>query len=182
MRTLSLLTILVIPATLGLSQYQGCLAIHKVVTTPKAKVSVEDEKCLATMIYGEARGESTKGMIAVAYSAINRAKNKTICQVVLAPKQYSIFNDNPALQFAATTMNVEPKQKNSIDTASWEEAQQVAYLVMRGKVMDPTSGATHYIAPKVMKLKSYRTPRWAKEYTMVATIENHVFYKQVKKV
>jgi spore germination cell wall hydrolase CwlJ-like protein len=139
-------------------------------------------KCLSTMIYGEARGEGRTGKIAVAYSAVNRAKNKTLCDVVLAPKQYSIFNNNPALKAAALNKNLVPPLKNAIDKVSWNDANGVAYDVMLGIATDPTNGSTHYIAPNVMKAKRYVYPKWSRQFILVAVIDNHVFYKQpVKK-
>lgn len=138
------------------------------------------EKCLATMIYGEARGENLQGQVAVAFTARNRAgkgSNKTVCSVVLAPKQYSIFNDNPALKAAALSIDIEPHQKNIIDEQSWKDAVTVARGVMRDAFDDPTAGATHYLAPKLMNLKKYRFPKWSKQYTLVATIGGHKFYK-----
>ena len=84
---------------------------------PPTVEELKQAKCLATTIYGEARGEALKGMVAVAYTAMNRARDKTVCAVVLAPYQYSIFNDNPALRAAAMSLHLEPKQKNIIDKA-----------------------------------------------------------------
>jgi spore germination cell wall hydrolase CwlJ-like protein len=161
-------------------------SVHTIVKVKKPKQKVvpvftEDElaeqKCLATMVYGEARGEPLDGKIAVAYSAVNRATKKSVCDVVLAPKQYSIFNNNPALKAAATSLHIEPRQKNKIDNESWERSVEVAKLVLAGKVSDPTDGATHYIADKVMKSKGYRYPRWSKQYTQVAEIGGHRFFK-----
>jgi len=144
-------------------------------------VDVEQEKCLAVMVYGEARGESEAGKVAVAYTALNRTAKKTLCQVVLAPKQYSIFNNNPALRTAALSLHVEPAQKNIIDQNSWQKSMEVAAAVVRGYVPDPTNGSTHYLAPKVMASKGYKYPRWSKEYTLVAVVDNHKFYKPVDK-
>ena len=148
---------------------------------PPTVAEMQQEKCLATMIYGEARGEAEHGQVAVAYTAMNRAAKKTVCAVVLAPKQYSIFNDNPALRAAAMSLHVEPKQKNIIDNASWEKAVRVAEKVMRRQVPDPTKGSTHYLAPAVMASKGYTYPKWSKEYSLVAVIDNHKFYKPLDK-
>lgn len=140
-------------------------------------VEFEQEKCLAVMVYGEARGESKEGMTAVAYTAMNRAAKKTLCQVVLAPKQYSIFNNNPALRTAALSLHIEPAQKNIIDRKSWEQSVAIAGSVIRRALPDPTNGSTHYLAPKVMAIKGYKFPKWSREYKMVAVIDNHRFYK-----
>lgn len=175
-----LLIAALIPATLA----QGTLG-HCPKDTPNNQADakrIDEEtqaKCLATMVYGEARGESIKGQIAVAYTALNRAnkaRNKTVCDVVLQPKQYSIFNGNDELLAAATSLHIEPKQKNPIDQKSWAQALHVAQAVLKKSVVDPTNGATHYIADKVMKIKGYKYPKWAFQYKQVAAIENHRFY------
>jgi spore germination cell wall hydrolase CwlJ-like protein len=126
------------------------------------------------MIYGEARGESEQGMVAVAYTAVNRAVKKRICQVVLAPKQYSIFNDNPALKAAATSLHIEPIQKNVIDTASWKTSMKIAKDVLKGKVKDPTGGSTHYVAYESLT----RIPHWTTVYHKTVVIDNHTFFRR----
>jgi spore germination cell wall hydrolase CwlJ-like protein len=145
---------------------------------PPTVAEMAEIKCLATMVYGEARGEQETGQIAVAYSAVNRATgNKSLCDVVLAPKQYSIFNNNPALRAAAQSLHLDPMQKNPIDKGSWKKAQHVADIVFRRKVSDPTDGSTHYLAPAVMRIKGYVYPKWSKQYTLTTVIDNHKFYK-----
>lgn len=145
---------------------------------PPTVAEMAEIKCLATMVYGEARGEQETGQIAVAYSAVNRATgNKSLCDVVLAPKQYSIFNNNPTLRAAAQSLQLDPMQKNPIDKNSWQKAQHIADIVFRRKVSDPTNGSTHYLAPTVMRIKGYVYPKWSKQYTLVAVIDNHRFYK-----
>lgn len=181
----ALLAFAVVPMTLQFAEQTQCFkdpytqiaAVKVVIKKAAPQIDPKDESCLATMIYGEARGEPVDGMVAVAYSAVNRANKKTICQVVLAPKQYSIFNNNPALRAAALSPDLEPKQKNSIDEESWDRSVEVARLVLMQKVKDPTGGATHYIADKVMKEKGYTYPRWAKQYIQVAEIGGHRFFK-----
>lgn len=156
------------------------LMCHGKIHVPTIVTSnLEQEKCLAVMIYGEARGENKIGMIAVAYTAMNRAVKKSICQVVLAPKQYSIFNDNPVLRTAGLSQHIEPIQKNEIDKKSWKQAVTVARHVIRRAVPDPTNGSTHYLAPKLMKKLKYRYPKWSKKYAVMATIDNHRFYKKI---
>lgn len=145
------------------------------------KYRLEQEKCLATMIYGEARGEVKKGQVAVAYTALNRAVNRSVCDVILAPKQYSIFNGNKELIAVATSQEENPDLKNKTDEESWQTAVEVAQQVMNREVADPTKGSTHYLAPKVMEIKGYTYPRWSTEYKMVVVIDNHRFYKKVKR-
>lgn len=176
--------LLLIAALVPVTLAQGTLGYcpREVDIDPAKAKQIDDEmqaKCLATMVYGEARGESIKGQVAVAYTALNRAnkaRNKTVCDVVLQPKQYSIFNGNDELLAAATSLHIEPEQKNPIDQKSWAQAVHVAKTVLKKSVVDPTNGATHYIADKVMKVKGYKYPKWAFQYKQVAAIENHRFY------
>jgi len=171
-----LLTLVLIPTSVQMAEHISC---YRILPVKQEKIDLKQEKCLATMIYGEARGEAELGQIAVAYSAVNRATKKTICQVVLAPKQYSIFNNNPSLKMAALSLHIEPKQKNKIDTESWKRATKVARNVLTNKVSDPTDGATHYISPMAMNYLGYKYPKWSYVYTRVAVIDNHVFYKKL---
>lgn len=161
---------------------QAVIHVRHGTPVPPKVVVVPDpvqEKCLATMVYGEARGETDNGKIAVAWTAMNRASKKTVCKVVLAPKQYSIFNDNPTLRMAAMSLNVEPKQKNVVDSASWQRAVSIARAVYRKEISDPTEGATHYLAPVVMKTKGYTIPQWARKFTFKGQIDNQLFYKEI---
>lgn len=169
MRYLSFIVAL-IPSTLG-SYQLSCETYQYPVVSPK------EIRCLATMIYGEARGETARGKVAVAYTAVNRAAKTTVCNVILAPWQYSAFNDNNLLRAVALNHSLEPSQKNPIDRASWFESLNIAHLVLHRAVPDPTGGASHYIADKVMKIKKYRYPKWSKQYTQVAVIDNHRFFK-----
>lgn len=155
-----------IPTVLGFSSHQVCF-----IDKPKP-VDVAQAQCLATMIYGEARGEPLAGQIAVAYTAVNRAKKKSVCQIVLAPKQYSIFNNNDSLKTVALTKGLQPCTKNKIEKSAWEKAKTVAQLVLSRSIKDPTNGATHYLAYKKVK----RFPKWAIQYAMVSHIENHKFF------
>lgn len=182
------LLLLTIPSVLSFASYQKCIRVP--ISAPVAIIDTKQAKCLATMVYGEARGETTNGKIAVAYSAINRQKrspNKGLCDIVLAPKQYSIFNGNSKLQKIATSFDIEPVQKNAQEELAWEESLQVAKAVLRKKYQDPTNGATHYISWKLMRQKGYKTPKWSQQYKTVGVIDSHTFYvpfyptKQTKK-
>lgn len=145
---------------------------------PIAKIDIKQVKCLAVTVWGEARGEPVKGQIAVAYTLLNRAVKKTICQVALAHKQYSIFNNNPTLREAALNWNILPRQKNIIDKQSWERAMLVARMVTTQYVNDPTNGATHYVSFKSLT----HIPKWTKEFIKIVKIENHTFFKSNKPV
>ena len=168
-----LLTLAFVPAAVQIGTPMICYMDPSI----ESAVDSQEEKCLATMVYGEARGEPEKGQIAVAHTAMNRSSKKTICEIVLAPKQYSIFNNNPELRKVAQSLVLEPRQKNIIDSAGWAQAQRVAKLVLQGKTVDFSNGATHYIADRVMKIKGYKYPKWSRKYTQVAMIGDHRFFR-----
>jgi N-acetylmuramoyl-L-alanine amidase len=171
-----LLLLALIPTSIEVAQTAMCVKFPTIVKADPAQ-----EKCLAVTIYGEARSEPTEGQIAVAFTVLNRAaKGRTLCDVALAPRQYSVFNNNPKLRAIAVSLHLIPEQKNIVDQQSWKQAVEVAQMVSRKYVQDPTNGATHYLASKVMKAKGYRYPKWSKEYKMVKEIENHKFYKDSK--
>lgn len=178
MRLKALLLLTIIPTVVGVSSMNNCKRGYD---DPVIAARMDETKCLATMVYGEARGETYKGKIAVAWSAVNR-KNKSgkdLCDVVLAPKQYSIFNGNESFQKVATTFDIAPPTKNAIEQAAWEESWKVATEVVGRKHADPTQGATHYIAYDAMARLGYRIPRWAKEFQLTGKFDNHTFYKEV---
>ncbi len=154
-----------------------CFAYHKI----QAEHIPDESKCLSVMIYGEARGESDRGQVAVAYTAVNRAAKKTVCNVVLTPKQYSVFNGNDALKAAAMSATLEPMQKNSIDKQSWEKATKIARMVLNREIKDPTNGSAYYISPSAMKSFGYTYPKWTLTYKKTVHIGNHVFFKDMGK-
>jgi len=136
-------------------------------------------QCLATMVYGEARGESKLGQIAVAYTAKNRALgvNHNICTEILRPYQYSVFNANPKLRAIAQDPTKHPRFEVGTDAQSWAMAKHIAELVYLGKVKDPTHGATHYYNPELMDTLQYPTPEWVNQYVVLVIIERHHFFK-----
>ena len=125
-----LLLLALIPTSVEVAQTAMCAKLPTIVKADPAQ-----EKCLAVTIYGEARSEPEQGQIAVAYTILNRAiKHRTLCDVALAPKQYSVFNNNPKLRAIAVSLHLIPEQKNIIDQKSWEQAVRVAQMVTRKSV------------------------------------------------
>lgn len=115
---------------------------------------------LAEAIVYEARGESTKGMAAVAHIILNRKKDprwpSRVVDVIHQPHQFSYLKD---------------KHKQSKATQEdWNKARKVAYGVLYGHISSPVGDATHYHAKHVR-------PKWAKKLERVAVIGQHIFYK-----
>lgn len=112
-------------------------------------------ECLAKNMYFEARGESKRGLLAVAHVTINRTQSdefpSRLCDVV--------YQKN---QFSWTSMRLKIK-----DYTLYEEIKQLAYDVLSGETQDPTKGALHFHS------KHIRT-RW--NLKPKARIGNHIFY------
>jgi spore germination cell wall hydrolase CwlJ-like protein len=134
------------------------------------KLSKEEEKCLAEVIYYESRSESKKGQMAVAFTVLNRVKSprfpKSICKVVKQSKkkgiyQFSYLADKKAL--------ARPKEKKAYEKAK-AIAKESVFLHELG--LDFTKGSDHYHTKKI-------SPDWARSSKLrkVLTIQNHVFYK-----
>ncbi|WP_267552968.1 cell wall hydrolase [Rhizobium rhizogenes] len=134
---------------------------------PPSVFSSDEQQCLATGIYFEARGESVKGQAAVAQVILNRVRNpaypKTICGVV-----YQNDDWHNACQFSFACDNVRDRVNSP---EHWRIARQVAMAVTAGKIWLPEVGsATHYHAV-------YVRPKWAAEMVKVGRIGMHIFYR-----
>lgn len=128
---------------------------------------------LARTMWGEARGEGTIGLEAVANVVQNRIKvaeknggkywwGHSIITVCQKPYQFSCWNrSDPSYK---KLLAVTP------DNLYFATCLRVARRVVLGQLEDHTGGATHYHA-------DYVSPYWAKGETPTVTIGRHIFYK-----
>jgi len=134
-----------------------------------------DRDILARTLWGEARGESLAGQIAVAWTIRNRVldgKDRSwwgegyagVCQ---KPWQFSCWNANDPNSPYLT--GAKP-----IPSCEYKRALAVALAVMAGVVPDPTGGATHYYATTMPK-----APDWAVKAKQTLKIGHHIFFKDV---
>lgn len=152
--------------------------------------SWRDLDVLARTVWGEARGESEQGRVAVAHVALNRARiaaagkrrklfgDGTVAGACLAAKQFSCWNPGapcaPGLLGRAAT----PPGGRAIiiglsaDDAGYQEALWAALSAALGKIPDPTGGSTHYHAYHV-------SPSWAAGHVPACAIGRHKFYNDV---
>lgn len=115
----------------------------------------EDRVCLAKNIYYEARGESYKGMLAVAKVTINRVASPgfpdTVCKVVYQPRQFS------------WTL----RKNNQIrDLHAWEVSLRIADLML-----DPES--RHLSNFKLLYFHNNTVSPKTRNYVVIG---NHLFY------
>lgn len=121
--------------------------------------------CLATNVYHEARGESVRGMEAVAQVTLNRTADEKfpddVCAVVYQKKpdggcQFSWYCDG--------------KSDSVHDKKAWAIAVGVADRALRGNTVGAVSkNAIYYHSTRVR-------PYWAYTKRLVAVIGHHRFY------
>lgn len=124
---------------------------------------LRDSACkkMAEAVYFEARGESPKGMVAVAQVIKNRVAEKqtTVQKVVDKPRQFSYTH--------------QLKDKTIRDIETYKNVLIISQRVLTGMEKDVTLGANHYYAPKKVK----RTPIWSKKMHRTVAIGNHIFFR-----
>ena len=115
--------------------------------------SNNDVTLLAKLIYGEARGESYTGQVAVGAVVMNRVKSSsfpnTVSGVIYQPYAFTAVSDGQ--------INMSPNNT----------AYEAAKAAMNG--YDPTGGAIYYYNPKTASSK------WIYSRKTTVTIGNHVF-------
>jgi N-acetylmuramoyl-L-alanine amidase len=140
------------------------LTINYIVETG---VDPSEVDILARTIYGEARGESDAGKVAVAWVVKNRARiggwwGSDIKEVCLKPYQFSCWNPSDPNQ--AIIMRI--VNSNHI----FKRCLAIATDVLAGTIADPTNGANHYHESGIK-------PTWASGKTPTTAIGNHDFYR-----
>ena len=103
-------------------------------------------KCLDDNIYYEARGESKLGMLLVAKTTINRARNSDICKVVYQKNQFS-WTSYP---------------HSKPDPKIYKQIEQLDVYSIKSNVMYFHNTKVH--------------PKWAKYKVVIAKEGNHIFY------
>jgi spore germination cell wall hydrolase CwlJ-like protein len=120
---------------------------------------IDDEELATLTIWMEARGESQEGRTAVAEVIRNRAKKKTVAEVVLAPYQFSCWNTQDPNRIKAAQLHRNDALYLEC-LAAWKAAATT----------NLTKGATHYFNPKTAN------PSWKALGKKTATIGSHDFY------
>lgn len=153
--------------------------------TPEANESEEREAreffnamqadTLARTLWGEARGEGSAGMQAVANVVQNRVRiaqargkfwwGNTIIEVCQKPYQFSCWNrSDPSFR------KLQAVEETNLYFAT---ALRIARRALIGALEDITDGATHYHA-------DYVEPYWARGKPPIKVIGRHIFYKLIE--
>ncbi len=127
---------------------------------------------LARTLWGEARGEGTAGMQAVACVVLNRVAESdkrgrywwgnNIIQVCQKPYQFSCWNRSDP--------NFRKLQSVDESDLYFATALRMAKRAIMGALDDLSGGATHYHAKGI-------TPYWSRGEKPTAEIGHHIFYR-----
>lgn len=134
------------------------------------KARAREEKCLAEVVYFEARGEAVRGQIAVAQVVMNRVFSgkypNTVCGVVYQNKHRHL-----ACQFTFACDNYADVIR---EPDMWERAKKISKAMLDGQIWLPEVGkSTHYHA-------YYVHPSWVSEMTRLYKFGVHTFYRPKK--
>lgn len=177
----AMVAILIVFSTLGLTK-ENITEIQeektpKLINTNFHLLTQEAKRqvlCLANNIYFEARSESIKGQIAVAFVTLNRVHSDlfpdTICDVVKQKTktvcQFSWYCETrPKRQYTKHVLTGAGSQlyNETIELATFIYANHE-------RLTDPSQGSLFYHA-------DYVSPGWGKRMDKVAVIGTHIFYR-----
>ncbi|MGB0505992.1 MAG: cell wall hydrolase [Pikeienuella sp.] len=131
----------------------------------------DDWRCLTEAIYFEARGENTRGQVAVAEVILNRVDSRrfpsTVCGVVLQGSER-----RNACQFSYAC---DGKPEVISERKAFAKAAKIAKMMLEGRPRVLTGAATHYHTTAV-------NPKWASKLTQTTQIGVHLFYRVPVKV
>lgn len=156
-----IVALIALPAREAVTPYMRADNLQQRVSWPMRNIDQAELHCLSTNIYYEARGETPKGQLAVAYVTLNRTRSpefpRTICGVVYQKDAFAWTGRRNALHAGFH------------DKYAWQLATLVAKLALSGLAEDPTGGAVDFHA-------TYVKPRWRLDETFAIQIGHHKFY------
>ncbi|MEO1563869.1 MAG: cell wall hydrolase [Pseudomonadota bacterium] len=137
------------------------LAVLPLPTTAEAEFV-----CMTEALYFEARGESVKGIFAVAEVIMNRAKSTQFPNSVCGVINQGAHRKN-ACQFSYKCDGIADRIH---ERDAFEQVSKIAELAMQGAVPKVTEGALYYHTNAVR-------PRWSRVFERTASIGVHYFYR-----
>ncbi len=127
----------------------------------RTEVSTQEQDCLASAVYFEARGEKVEGQLAVAEVVLNRTASKkypnTICEVVEQPWQFSFVNETGFIPEA------------NRDSKAWKNAVAISTIALDKLAAEVSEDVLWYHA-------DYVAPSWGKRLDREKKVGLHIFY------
>ena len=134
---------------------------QQVASAARVETDTQEQDCLASAVYFEARGEPLKGQLAVADVVLNRVMSErypdSICEVVEQPMQFSFVNATGSI----------PEADRS--SQSWLNAVAIARIALAGTARAVDSDVLWYHA-------DYVSPSWGRRLARQDKIGLHIFY------
>ena len=132
----------------------------------------------ALTLYGEARGESVEGKIAVGTIILERTRaGNSIKRTILQPQQFSCFSPNDK-QYYRLNIIAEEWKYNYKKIPRLQECYAIAKGLVNGTITGHRllleNRATHF---KTISVK----PEWSKKMNLVITIGGHQFYAETSR-
>jgi N-acetylmuramoyl-L-alanine amidase len=140
--------------------------------------------CMAKNIFFEAAVESTAGKLAVAQVTLNRVNStwypNTVCEVVYEGPTYTASDGQQLPKRDRCQFSWYCDGKDDIPPTNsrlWDSSFSLAQYVLKNNenLPDITDGALHYHARYI------KAPRWTKKKKVTATIDQHIFYKSIRR-
>ena len=123
-------------------------------------------ECLAEALYFEARGESARGLFAVAEVILNRVDSRqfpnSVCGV--------IHQGTGRLYACQFTYTCDGNAERINEPAAYRRVGKVARLMLDGAERSLTNGATYYHTTAVR-------PSWSRRFERTTQIGVHLFYR-----
>ena len=121
--------------------------------------------CLTEALYFEARGESIRGMTAVAEVILNRVDARAYPDTVCA-----VVNQGTGERYRCQfTYTCDGRAETITEPRAYERVGKIAKLMLDGAPRSLTGGAMYYHTKAV-------SPRWSKVFDRTVTIDDHHFY------
>ncbi|MEM6620134.1 MAG: cell wall hydrolase [Pseudomonadota bacterium] len=131
---------------------------------PKADGGAE-WACLTEALYFEARGESFKGITAVAEVIVNRKISSRFPNTVCAVISQGV-GGRPGCQFS---YKCDGRPEVFREKRAYERVAKMAQLMLAGRLPPTANGALYYHTNAVR-------PRWSRTFRRVAQVGDHLFY------
>lgn len=138
-------------------------------------ITMTDRDAIALTLYGEARGEGIKGILAVAWVLRNRLRcgkwGATYEAVCLAHEQFSCWNDGDANR--RILIGILQGLPVVIERDALAQCYIVADVLLAEPLLRQLGDARHYYAA------ASDPPKWAAAGVLVASIGGHKFFQGV---
>ena len=121
--------------------------------------------CLTEALYFEARGESFKGIAAVADVIVNRKNSSKFPNSICAVISQGV-GGRPGCQFS---YKCDGRAEVFNEKRAYVKVGKMARLMLDGRLPKASNGALYYHTKHV-------SPRWSRKFRRVAQVGVHLFY------